>query len=153
MTKKIYNVGDDAWIYGINRSNAKPTLGKVIKVIDLSDAGHTDGPHYVISIPTHIEDLLEIRTWHSISQDETGPVGSLREVGNIESTIKFASKIGFAFDDDPVLDTDKDFEDDEIDPNIIHAALAKSQAAVKMQPLDLKQEKPRRRYFKKKPKE
>jgi hypothetical protein len=146
--KKEYAVGDAVWIYGISRSNTKPTKGKVIKVVDLSDSGHTAGPHYVISIPTHIEDLLEIRTWHNISQDEQGPVGSLREIGNIESTIKFAGTVGFAFDDDPTLDTD----DDEISPDQIHAALEKSQQDVTHAPLNLKPEKPKRKYFSKKKK-
>lgn len=146
--KKSYQVGDTAWIYGINRSNVKPTQGKVIKVIDLSDAGYSVGNHYVIEIPTHIEPILEIRSWHNISQDEKGPVGSLRELGNIESTIKFASSVGFAFDDNPELDT----EDDEISPDQIHAALEKSQKDSTHSPLNLKSEKPKRRYFKKKPK-
>ena len=148
-TKKTYAVGDAVWIYGINRSNTKPTQGTVIKIVDLEDAGFTNGPHYVISIPTHIESLLEVRTWENISQDSQGPVGSLREIGNIESTIKFAGTVGFAFDDDPALDTDID---DEISPEQIHAALAKSQEASKLQPLNLKQEKPKRRYYKKKTK-
>jgi hypothetical protein len=145
--KKQYNIGDTVWIYGINRSNVKPVQGTIVKVVDLSDAGYSDGPHYVISVPTHIESLLEIRTWHNISQDSQGPVGSLRELGNVESTIKFASTLGFAFDDDPESDTD---DEEEIDPNIIHAALEQGQEAVKLQPLSLKQEKPKRRYFKKK---
>jgi hypothetical protein len=150
-TKKKYNVGDTVWIYGVSRSNVKPVEGTVIKVVDLTDSGHTDGPHYVISVPTHIENLLEIRTWHNISQDARGPVGSLREIGNVESTIKFVSTVGFAFDDDPSLDTDKQIDDDdEIDPDIIHAAIEKAQEATKLQPLNLKPEKPKRRYFKKK---
>ena len=41
-------------------------------------------------------------------------------------------------------------DDEEIDPNIIHAALEQSQEASKLQPLNLKQEKPKRKYFKKK---
>ena len=144
-TKKSYKVGDPVWIYGINRSNVKPTQGKVIKVVDLSDSGYSTGDHYVIEIPTHIEPLLEIRTWHNISQDEKGPVGSFRELGNVESTIKFAGTVGFAFDDNPELDTD----DNEISAEQIHAALEQSRKDVIHPPLNLK-EKPKRRYFKKK---
>ena len=147
ITKKSYNVGDTVWIYGINRSNVKPSKGKVIKVVDLSDAGYTTGDHYVIEIPTHIEPLLEVRTWENISQDEKGPVGSLRELGNFESTIKFVSSVGFAFDDNPGLDTDLE---DDISPEQIHAALEKSQKDSAHAPLNLKAEKPKRRYFKKK---
>lgn len=148
ITKKSYKVGDPVWIYGINRSNVKPTQGKVIKVVDLSDSGYSTGDHYIIEIPTSIEPLLEVRTWHNMSQDEKGPVGSFRELGNIESTIKFVTTTGFAFDDNPELDT----EDDEIHPDQIHAALEKSQQDVAHAPLNLKTEKPKRRYFKKKPK-
>jgi len=144
-TKKSYKVGDPVWIYGINRSNVKPAQGKVIKVVDLSESGYSTGDHYVIEIPTHIEPLLEIRTWHNISQDEKGPVGSFRELGNVESTIKFAGTVGFAFDDNPELDTD----DDEISAEQIHAALEQSRKDVIHPPLNLK-EKPKRRYFKKK---
>jgi hypothetical protein len=121
--KTKYNLGDTVWIYGINRSNVKPAQGKVIKILDLSDSGYTAGPHYVIEIPSHIESLLEIRTWENMSQDELGPVGSLRELGNIESTIKFVSTVGFVFDDSPRLDTDPLSEEDGPSPDVIHAAL------------------------------
>lgn len=153
--KKSYKVGDTVWVYGVNRSNTKPVEGKVIKIVDLSAAGYTLGDHYIIEVPTSIEPLLEIRSWHNISQDANGPVGSLRDLGNIESTIKFASRVGFAFDDEPTADTaNKDTdEDDEIDPNIIHAALEKSQKDVTHAPLNLKPEKSKRRLFKKKSKE
>jgi hypothetical protein len=147
--KKSYEVGDDAWIYGINRSNVKPTKGKIIKVVSLNDAGYSTGPHYIIEIPTYIEPILEIRTWENISQDEKGPVGSLRDLGNIESTIKFVSTVGFAFDDDPALDTDPE---DDITPDQIHAALEKSQKDATHAPLNFKPESTKRRYFKKKTK-
>jgi hypothetical protein len=148
--KKQYAVGDTVWIYGINRSNAKPVQGKVVKVVDLSDAGYSVGDHYIIEVPTHIEPILEIRTWHNISQDERGPVGSLRNLGNFESTIKFAGTVGFAFDDNPALDSDT--EEDGPSSEEIHAALQKSQMDMEHAPLDLKASsaKPKRRYFKKK---
>ena len=148
--KKKYNIGDTVWIYGVTRSNAKPVQGTVIKKVDLSDAGQMDGPHYVISIPTHIENLLELRTWQNISQDSLGPVGSFRELGDMESTIKFVGSVGFAFDDSPSLDSSLSEYEDEISPEQIHAALEKSQKDVVHAPLNLKPEKPKRRYFKKK---
>jgi hypothetical protein len=147
-TKKQYAIGNTVWIYGINRSNIKPTQGKVIKLIDLGDAGYTE-IHYIIEIPSHIEPLLEIRTWHNISQDATGPVGSLRNIGNFESTIKFANTVGFAFDDHPELDSSLDNED-EPSTDEIHAALDQSLKNIEHAPLNLKAEKPKRRYFKKK---
>jgi hypothetical protein len=147
--KKQYAVGDTVWIYGINRNNAKPVQGKVVKVIDLSDIGYSVGDHYIIEVPTHIEPILEIRTWHNISQDERGPVGSFRTIGNFESTIKFAGTVGFAFDDSPGLDSSIE-DDDGINADQIHAALQKSQMDMEHAPLNLKSEKPKRRYFKKK---
>jgi hypothetical protein len=148
--KKFYKVEDTVWIYGINRSNAKPVQGRVIKAVDLGDAGYSD-VHYIIEVPTHIEPLLEVRTWHNISQDETGPVGSLRDLRNFESTIKFAGTVGFMFDDNPELDSTLE-DEDGIDAEQIHAALQKSQMDMEHAPLNLKAEKPKRRYFKKKPK-
>jgi hypothetical protein len=146
--KKEYTVGDTVWIYGINRSNAKPTAGKVVKVVDLTDAGWSIGDHYIIEVPSHIESLLEIRSWHNISQDALGPVGSLRGL-NIESTIKHAATLGFFADDNPLLDSDTD--EDGPSTEQIHAALQKSQMDMSHTPLDLKAaEKVKRRYFKKK---
>lgn len=146
--KKQYAVGDTVWIYGISRNNAKPVQGKVIKVVDLSEAGYSVGDHYIIEVPTHIEPILEIRTWHNISQDEKGPVGSFRTIGDFESTIKFAGTVGFSFDDGPTQDSAD--EEDGINAEQIHAALQKSQMDMAHAPLNLKPEKPKRRYFKKK---
>jgi hypothetical protein len=152
--KKKYNIGDSVWIYGISRSNVKPTKGKVIRVLDLNNAGYTDGPHYVIEVPTHIDPLLEIRTWHNISQDENGPVGSLRNLGDFESTIKFVNTVGFVFDDNSNLDTTQYDDDiDSITSDAIHAALEKSKTDISHQPLMMKTEaKPRRRYSNRKKK-
>jgi hypothetical protein len=145
--KKQYAIGDAVWIYGITRSNTKPVQGKVIRIVDLNDAGYSVGDHYIIEVPTHIEPLLEIRSWHNISQDAQGPVGSLRGM-NIESTIKHAATLGFVTDDNPLLDAEEDGPSAEQ----IHAALQKSQMDMEHAPLDLKavSAKPKRRYFKKK---
>jgi len=152
--KKKYNIGDPVWIYGITRSNVKPTKGKVIQILDLGNAGYTDGPHYVVEIPTHIESLLEIRTWENMSQDDRGPVGSLRNLGDFESTIKFAGTVGFIFDDSPDLDTTDEDDIDGITAEAIHAALEKSKSDVSHQPLIMKgAPKPRRRYPSRKKKE
>ena len=147
VVKKQYAVGDTVWIYGVNRSNTKPVQGKVIKIVDLE--GYSVGNHYIIEIPTHIEPILEVRTWHNMSQDEKGPVGSLRNLGNFESTIKFAGTVGFAFDDNPTLDSSLDDEDGP-SAEEIHAALDQSLKNTEHAPLNLKAEKTKRRYFKKK---
>jgi hypothetical protein len=139
--KKEYKVGDEAWIYGIGLSN-KLTKGKIIKVVDLSNEGWTVGPHYIIEIPTHIDPLLELRTWENMSQDDKGPVGAFREIGSIVSTIKKVKSTGFTYDDE--------YDEDDIDAEQIHAALEKSQMDMTHAPLNIKPEKPKRRYFKKK---
>lgn len=141
-TKKEYAVGDDVWIYGIGLKN-KLTKGKVIKIVDLKDAGWALGPHYVIEIPTHIDPLLELRTWESMSQDDKGPVGAFRDIGGMLATIKKVKSTGFSYDDE--YDEDEGPTAEEI-----HAALEKSQQDITHAPLNLKTEKPKRRYFKKK---
>lgn len=140
--KKEYNVGDDVWIYGVGLKN-KLTKGKIIKIVDLSDQGWAVSPHYIIEIPTHIDPLLEIRTWDSISQDDKGPVGAFRNLGSILATIKKVKTTGFTYDDE--------YEEDE-GPTAeqIHAALEKAQKEVSHQPLVLKESKPKRRPFRKK---
>lgn len=140
--KKVYQIGDDVWIYGITRNNVKPTKGKIIKIVDID--GYLD-KQYIIEIPTHIESLLEIRSWHNISQDEKGPIGSFRNIKDIEPTIKFATRTGFAFDDSTDLDLD-----DGPTVEQIHAALEKAQKDLTHQPLIIKEPKSRRRTFRKK---
>lgn len=141
--KKTYNIKDIVWIYGITRGNSKPTLGTVVSKIDLSEEGYGDEPHYIISIPTSIEDLLEIRTWETMSQDALGPVGSLRATipqEHLESVQMKAGQLG--------LDSDlSDVEDyDDPTPDQIHAAMARSEKAGTHAPLVIKDAKPKRRY-------
>jgi hypothetical protein len=77
--KKKYKVGDSAWIYGIASGPGynRLTEGRVVHIMDIE--GYTD-THYVIAIANGIEDLLEVRSWGQISQDDKGPVGSFREL-------------------------------------------------------------------------
>jgi hypothetical protein len=143
--KQNYEVGDTVWIYGVSRIKNKITQGRVVKVIDLSDIGYTNvNNHYLIEIPTEIEPLLEIRTWHTISQDQNGPVGSLRNIPNVASTMKSISQLGYEYD----LDSDPD----DPTPEQIHAALEKSQKDASHGPLVLKDAKPKRRNFTRKKK-
>jgi hypothetical protein len=137
--KKEYNVGDTVWIAGVSRNNARLTQGTVLKTLDLSNEGFTAGPHYIIAIPTHIETLLEIRTWGTISQDSRGPVGALREVGaNIESTIRIINHVGFEAHDAEMPD--------DPTPDEIHAAIEKSIKDSAHTPLNLKDPKPKPKY-------
>lgn len=142
-TKKEYAVGDPVWIYGIGVKN-NLTKGKVIKLVDLSDAGYNPGKHYIIEVPTYIDPLLEIRTWETMSQDDRGPIGAMRDVGELVSTIKMVKQTGFTYDED--------YEEDGPSSEEIRAALEKSQLGTTHQPLILKENKPRRRQFNRKKK-
>lgn len=142
--KKTYNIGDDVWIYGITISN-KITKGKVIASIDLSKEGYEE-LHYIIEIPTHIESLLEIRTWHTMSQDELGPIGSIRELGNTSVENKKMRQAGYIHADD--------IQSDDTDPTPaeIMAALEKSTDGLTHKPLHIKESKPKRKYYPKRKK-
>lgn len=155
--KKKYNVGDVVWIYGVSRNNVKSTQGTVVKSFLIE--GYND-MHYVISIPTEIEPLLEIRTWQTISQTKDGHVGSLREsFEDPDAAHRMLSRTGMA-----VISVDEEFtgdghdgmgsidEEDDISPDAIHAALEKSKQDVTHSPLNLKSEKPKRRNFARKKK-
>jgi hypothetical protein len=158
--KKKYNVGDTAWIYGVQRDNDKSTQGTVVKSFNIE--GYND-MHYVVSIPTEIEPLLEIRTWQTISQTKDGHVGSLREAfSDPDAAHRMLARTGVSFISDADEDYDGDghdgmgstlddfYQDDDISPDAIHAALEKSQNNSNHTPINLKDNKPKRRYFKKK---
>ena len=156
--KKKYNVGDTVWIYGVSRDNVKSTQGTILKMFTIDYDGFNKEPHYVIGIPTEIEMLLEIRTWHTISQTKDGHVGSIREAfSNPDAAHKMLTRTGMAvISVDEELNEESDrfeehmAEDDEISPDAIHAALEKSQKDSEHGPLVTKTNKPRRPYYKKK---
>ena len=144
--KKNYNIGETVWIYGISSNKNKLTKGKVIEKIDLELAGYSkDQIFYIISVNTAIEPLLEIRTWETISQDDRGPVGGLREVHgqfDIDGTNRVLSEFGYSYQAN---------DQEDPSPDEIHAAILKSQQESAHGPLILKESRPtRRRYFKKK---
>jgi hypothetical protein len=144
--KKTYSTGETVWIYGISSNKNKLTKGKVIEKINLESAGYSKNQFfYIVSIDTAIEPLLEIRTWETISQDDQGPVGGLREVHSqvdIDSTSKILSEFGYSYQVD---------DQEDPSPDEIHAAILKSQQQTTHSPLILKEPRPvRRRYFKKK---
>jgi len=155
--KKKYNVGDTVWIYGISRINNDSTQGKILKVFTIDYDGFNNEPHYIIGITTEIEMLLEIRTWHTISQTKDGHVGSIRDAfSNPDAAHRMLSRTGMAIiSSDEELKEEDDIkehmaEEDDIDPNLIHAALEQSQKDGEHGPLVTKSNKPRRPYYKKK---
>jgi hypothetical protein len=144
ITKQEYAVGDTVWIYGISRNSNKITQGKIIHSFTLE--GWT-GTKYVISVPTPIEPLLEIRTWETISQDSRGPIGALRNeitAENSDAMDKQLSQMG--------LTMEEEFDSDIIEPTPeqIHAAIEKSQQDATHGPLNLKTSKPKYRPRKRK---
>lgn len=148
--KKKYNVGDTVWIYGVSRTNVKSTQGTVVKAFTIEGYNEV---HYVVEIPTEIEPLLEIRTWQTISQTANGHVGSLREAfSDPDASHKMLSRTGMAVISEDETADGGSFEEDDISPEAIHAALEKSQQDVSHGPLNLKTEKPKRRNFARKKK-
>ncbi len=141
--KKEYSPGDPVWIHGVTIKN-NLTKGKVISSIDLKEQGYTD-LQYIIEIPTGIDPLLEIRTWHTMSQDNKGPVGSLRELGEyLHSDNKKIKQLGYSFES-------SELEDDPT-PDEIMAALEKSADGLIHKPLHIKENKPKRKYYPRKKK-
>lgn len=143
--KKKYNVGDTVWIHGVATTN-KLTKGQVIYSLIIQNYQQE---HYIIEIPTHIEPLLEIRTWDTISQDEHGPVGSLRnlQLSDISCENKKLSQLGYTYNSS----TNED--NDDPTPEEIMAALEKSTSNLIHKPLNLKDNKNKRKYFPRKKKQ
>lgn len=134
-----YKSGDQVWIAGVGPNN-KLVKGRVIKELDLSALGYLDGPHYIIAIPTSIEDLLEIRTWETMSQDERGPVGCFRNLDTDPEVMhKKLRHIGYRYEDDLLID--------EPTPDQIHAAIERTR---KSQIHDPTIQKPKRKFYTKK---
>ena len=153
--KQRYNVGEVVWIYGVRRANDKSTQGTVVKSFNIE--GYND-MHYVVSIPTEIEPLLEIRTWQTISQTKDGHVGSLREAfENPDAAHRMLARTGMAIiseSEEEFTDDGHDgmgsFAEDDISPDAIHAALEKSRQDASHTPLLVKDAKPKRRNFSRK---
>jgi hypothetical protein len=136
--KKTYAVGDTVWIYGVSRNNQKLTKGTIVH--EFTPDGYTE-VQYVVSIPTAIEQLLEVRDWNTISQDAKGPVGAMREmiaVSEMDAVNKKMMQAGYEFD--PSYQPP---EVDEPTPDEIHAALERDQKAVEHAPLMIKENRPR----------
>jgi hypothetical protein len=146
--KKIYKVGDTVWIYGINATNKTSTRGTVVKKFTIDYGNFNDEPYYVIAIPTGIEDLLEVRTWHTISQTDNGPVGGFREAvaGNVDANLRIINRTGM----DLIGEIEEEHEEGP-SPEEIHAALEQSQKNTEHAPLNLKDgaDTTKRRYFRK----
>lgn len=159
--KKRYSVGDTVWIYGITKNNVKSTQGIVIKIFTIDYGNYNKEPHYLVEVPTEIEPLLEVRTWHTISQTKDGHVGSVRDAfSDADAAHKMLARTGMAVistDDEEFtgdghdgMDSTLDeyyIDEDHIDPDIIHAAMEKSQKDASHGPMVVKEAKPKRRNY------
>jgi hypothetical protein len=148
--RKRYNIGETVWIYGIYVRNDVPVQGQVIHRFNLKFEGFDPTvEHYVIAVDSHIEPLIEVRTWETISQDEQGPVGGLRGL-NDTADRKVLAKTGFDLSGAYTY-SDSDEESDDPTPEEIHAAMERSQQTAVLPPLVLKEHKTNkpRRYNKK----
>lgn len=142
--KKHYEINDPAWIHGITRDN-KLCKGTVVKKFKMdSDDWDKSLEYYVVAIPSHIEYLLEIRSWESMSQDEKGPIGMYRDLRSKPVVDRFLKRHGY---------TSVELMDDmEPTEEQIIAALEKSRKVNEHEPLILKPAGTRRRRFNKKKK-
>jgi hypothetical protein len=160
IVKKKYAVGDTVWIYGINRDNTRSVQGTVIKMFTIDYGNYNKEPHYLVEVPTEIEPLLEVRTWHTISQSKDGHVGGLRDAfSDTDAAHKMLARTGVAIistDDKESIDEELDKfqehmleEDEDIDPDLIHAAMLRSQESGTVPPMSPTKSS-KRRYYKKK---
>jgi hypothetical protein len=111
--KKTYKLGDSAWIYGIASGPGYNRLcqGQIVHAMEIEGYPET---HYVIAISNGISDLLEVRTWEEISQDDQGPIGSFRELlMNQPATQKKLLRTGMRL---PDVELNPEFIDDQ-DPD------------------------------------
>jgi hypothetical protein len=156
IVKKKYNIGDIVWIYGISKNNIKSTQGTVIKRFTIDYKNYNNEPHYLIEVPTEIEPLLEVRTWHTISQTKDGHVGSIRETFiDHDAARKMLSRVGMdvvssedeVSGDDTEIAHEDDMYEDGPSTEEIHAAMERSQQSSVLPPLNLKDHKPKKRHF------
>lgn len=157
--KQEYKIKQTVWIHLGER---KLVEGRVVEVIDLThlNEGHNqDDPLYIIEVQTGIEDIYEVRNFSQISPDSKGPINLFRKK-EIKDHVRYLKKVGVQLPvgpDDSFLESINEINEDLDGPTAdeIHAALEKSQKDVTHAPLILKdtKAKPRRRSFKRKPKE
>jgi hypothetical protein len=158
--KKEYNIKDRVWIH---LGEKKLVEGRVVEVIDLEhlDEGHSrDQELYVIEIHTGIDDIYEVRTFNQISPDAKGPIQLFRNLREVIENNRYLKKVGMPIPvpaRNPLEELSKEIneelarDDDEPTAEQIHAAIEKSQKSSAHAPLNLqKDNKPKRRYFKKK---
>jgi hypothetical protein len=158
--KKEYNIKDKVWIHIGERSLVEGRVVEVIDLVHLKESHSADRELYIIEIKTGIDDIYEVRDFDQISPDATGPINLFRKVKtDILKNQRYLNKVGIKMPvngPDPLYELAKEINDElagiDEGPTAeeIHAALDKSLKENEHVPLNLKSEKPKRRYFKKK---
>lgn len=69
--KTDWKVGDTAYCY-VGAHQGKLSKGTILAILDLPGYAYLN---YVISIPTGVDDLLEVRDHLSMSDKKEGPIG------------------------------------------------------------------------------
>lgn len=144
--KTTYNTGDIVWVYGISMVENKLTKGTIVKTFELDNDNNV---YFVVAVPTHIEPLLQVRTWETISQDQYGPVGGLRDALrslDADANHKKMSELGYLYDMPSVA------VEDDPSPEEINGVIDRILESSKQTILKPKVTKPRTRYYNRKKK-
>ena len=156
--KQEYKIKQKVWIHLGERTLVEGRIVDIINLVHLNE-DHNDDPLYIIEIKTGIDDVYEVRNYEQISPDSKGPINLFRK-NEIKENIRYLKKIGIKLPDGTDNTPSEIFNDliEDLDgptADQIHAALEKSQKDSAHSPLILKdiKVKPRRRTFKRKPKE
>ena len=161
--KKEFNIKDKVWIHLGERKLAEGRVVEVIDLVHLKEGHSPDRELYVIEIKTGIDDIYEVRTWDQISPDARGPINLFRDLKIKNETVKgnrLLKRLGAELPlmenhlEEALAEIDKELkeDDDEIDPELIHAAIEKAQRDATHAPLNLKAEKPKRKFYNRKKK-
>lgn len=152
---KEYAIKSKVWIHMGER---KLVEGRVVEVIDLEHLkeGHSpDRELYIIELKTGIDDIYEVRDFDQISPDAAGPINLFRKdrTEHVKNN-RLLKKIGMPI---PNVESNLLIEiidelDNDSEPTAaeIHAAIDQSLKGTTHEPLNLSNDKPKRRYFKKK---
>ena len=158
--KKEYNIKDRVWIHLGERKLVEGRVVEIIDLVHLKEGHSPDCELYVIEIKTGIDDIYEVRDYDQISPDAKGPINLFRHIKtDILKNQRYLNKVGIKMPvegPNPLEEIANEINSElagyDEGPTVeeIHAALDKSLKDTEHQPLNLKAEKPKRRYFKKK---
>ena len=147
--KNEYNIKDQVWIHTGERNLVGGRVVDIIDLIHLKEGHGADNELYIIELKTGIEDVYEVRTFDQISPDARGPINLFRKQADAVENNRLLKRIGMPI---PLVGTTLEEalaldDDSDIDPDVIHAALDSSLRNSMHQPLDLKEEKTKKRNF------